>query len=126
MLIKASEIGTNKKVSPKERLLARRETTKNSSEDIISFAIDNGLNLASEKYSYSKTSIAKMAIKKFKKENIEIDSLISKESISNIEEYLFSQNSTSIKKLCLGSNYSESEIRIVKAIIEKRDNNSWQ
>lgn len=122
MLQKASEINNLGKKSPLEQKRELQEQSKINSDRIITSALNNGILECSQKFSVSTVTVVKTLIKAFKRDNIEFnDLIIDNNRKQEIEEFLYSVNSSSIKKLLVLSNgkYNEEEIRIVKAIIEK-------
>jgi hypothetical protein len=110
------------------RRAKKRSQAKSIAADLVESAKDRGILATAESFLISPVSVVKEVIKVFKRDDdLDISSFISSLRVSEIEEYLYSANSTSIKKLLLGkSDLEEWELRLVKANIEKKGADSWE
>ncbi len=102
--------------------------SKEIANDVVVFAVENSLADAADHFAISETAVSKYLARAIKKdETLTASTFIDNSQCNEIESYIRAGNTTSIKRLCEGAQnrFSEAEIRIVKADIEKRGVSGW-
>ncbi len=126
LLQSGSTISSGKGLHQKKK--SQSKMSKEIAEDVVKHAIDEGLSDAAEHFTISETAVSKYLARAIKKdETLTASTFIESSRCNEIESYIRASNTTSIKRLCEGAmdKYSEAEIRIVKADIEKRGVSGW-
>ena len=114
-------------VSLKERAIALKKSSKEMAQDVVEEAIKIGVIECSKNFSISKEAVSKYLSRALKKrDDISISNFLEGSRVSEIEEYLINSNTTSIKRLVLGSNnIDEWELRLVLAALKQKGADSW-
>jgi len=107
----------------------RASRSKEIAIDVVTFATENGISEAAISFSISETAVAKYLSRAIKKDDsLYASTFIEQSRCNEIESYIRAGNTTSIKRICEGAKkrFSEAEIRIVKADIEKKGVSGWE
>lgn len=121
LLQRASDLDGGKGLH--ERKAARNSRSKEIATEIGEVAREKGLAGAAEEFAISETAAAKYLARILKKDSsLTVEMLMDASKASDIEAFIYAGNTTSIKKLVTAAagRFSEAEIRIVKAEIERR------
>lgn len=111
-----------------QRKLEKRSQSRDVSEKVISVALKSSLANAAKECGVSEVAASKILARELKKNNsLSADLLIDPTVIKEIESLILKCNTTSVAKVLLASQgkFSEAEIRIVKAQIEKNGVGNW-
>lgn len=126
LLSRGSEMGGGKGLH--ERKSDRQAQAKLIAADVVSYAVDHGIDAAAEKFLISDTAVAKYLARAIKKDStICAELFLSPGKVGDIESFIRAGNTTSIKRMVLaaGDRFSEAEIRLVKANIEFKGADFW-
>lgn len=114
--------------SPRARLQQRKLQEKILAKEVAACAVEEGLVSTQEKYALSETAVAKICINRAKRDNLDLSSLIAIDRQNEIRQFIFEVHSTSVKKLLSAAEgrFTEGEVRLVRAIIQRQGNESWE
>ena len=125
-LLRASDIKSKRELNGRNKKKRNADNIKAIEEDIIDYLSLHDINSCADFFSISPITVAKVIIKAYKKEKLNnIERFIEQHKIDIIENKIYRLNTTSIKKIVssLPDNIKEYEVRLVKAMIEKRGQN---
>lgn len=126
LLKRGSETETGK--SRYQLKVDQKTKSKEIEPEVIRLAQECGIEEIAERVSISTTSVAKYLARELKKnDDIRIGNLIDSTKINEIESVIRACNTTSITRILkmAAGKFSEAEIRLVKAQIEKNGENNW-
>lgn len=107
-----------------EKLLLKREI----GDGVVSIAQAKGVCFASEEFGITETSVAKFIARAIKKNgNLSANMFMDKSKFELVKNHIVACNTTSVSRILSASSgdFSEAEIRIVKAQIEKNGVGNW-
>jgi len=106
----------------------KRETSRVIEKEIIAMAHNSTLSEIAKQHEISETAAAKILARVLKKEpSLTADMLIEPANVREIETLLLRCNTSSISRITKAADgrFTEAEIRIVKAQIEKNGVENW-
>ena len=125
-LLKASDIKGKKELNGRNKKKRNSDNIKAIEGEIIDYISLHDINSCSEFFSISPITVVKVIIKAYKKDKLDnIERFVEQHKIDTIENKIYTLNTTSIKKIVssLPDDIEEYEVRLVKAMIEKRGQN---
>ncbi len=126
LLKRGSDTGSGKGLH--ERKAEKKKQSRDVGNEIVALAQEIGLSAAAAKCGISDTAASKILARALKKlEHLSASDLIDSSKICGIEKCIMSCNTTSIGKIVSASKgqFTEAEIRVVKAQLEKNGVGNW-
>lgn len=115
--------GDNK--SPLKRKQERNRERAGQKKSIVESVAEHGFVETVSQMGLSETAVAKICTPLIRKGELNLTDIYSDIPVEVVEEYIYSMNTTSIKRLCEHSEFSEAVLRLVKAHIEGRQRVSY-
>ncbi len=112
-----------------QRKVSREKQAKLIASDVVKRAVESNISTAAEEFNISEASVGKYLSREIKKNGeLLAQDFICQERMGEIESFIRRGNSTSVKRMIIASEgrFTEAEIRIVKACIEKRGAETWE
>lgn len=111
--------------SPLEQKREKQKRAGSQKELVLQKVAEIGIPETAELLHMSETAVAKVCVPLVRKGELKLVEIYEGLNIDEIEAYLYSVNTSSVKRLVLGSGFSEAAIRLVKAHVEGKLRESY-
>lgn len=116
LLTFGSQVQGNK--SPLERKREKKQQSSSQRDVVLQKVTEIGVPATAALLHISESAVAKVCVPLIRKGELSLPDVYEGLNISEIEAYLYSVNTSSMKRLVQGSEYGEAALRLVKAHVE--------